>query len=125
MNKLLSAAALAVSLSLAGCASSGVQVSQDLMSSFEKGVTTKSEVIAALGKPNTSMQQADGTSAMIYSYSEYKTRPETFIPFVGAFIGGADSKVKTVMFQFDDEDKLINYSATNSEYGTNLGSPSN
>ncbi|MCI2809392.1 hypothetical protein [Eoetvoesiella caeni] len=106
---------------LVGCASSGVRVTDDQVSKFTKGQTTKTEVIAALGQPTTTMRQSDGTVTVVYNYVESSARPETYIPFVGAFIGGADSRSNMATLRFDANDTLIDYSTAQSQYGTGLG----
>ena len=44
---------------------------------------------------------------MAYTFAETKIRPETFIPYVGAFVGGADTKATSVAFRFDDRGILV------------------
>ena len=112
---------LLLSVALAGCASTGVNVSEDQVSQVTKGETTRSEVVSALGNPTTVMRQADGTTMVIYNYVEARARPESYIPFVGAFIGGADSRSSMVTLRFDEDDRLIDYITATSQYGTGLG----
>ncbi|WP_298016678.1 hypothetical protein [uncultured Castellaniella sp.] len=114
-------AALAAALALAGCASSGVKVSDDQLSQFHEGQTTKQEVIAALGQPTTTMRNMDGTTTLMYSYVESRARPSTFIPIVGAFVGGADTRSNMVMMMFDHQDILSRYTSSSSQTGTSTG----
>ena len=97
MNKLLSAAALAVALTLSGCASTGVQVTDDQIAQFKEGQTTKQQVIATLGQPTTTMRNSDGTTMLMYTYAEARTRASTFIPIVGMFTGGVDTRSNNVV----------------------------
>lgn len=64
---------------------------------------------------------ADGTSMVIYSHYEAKVRPETFIPLVGAFVGGSDATSNTATLRFDASDKLIDTSSSSSTFGTGMG----
>jgi outer membrane protein assembly factor BamE (lipoprotein component of BamABCDE complex) len=60
-------AALAVALALSACASTGTNVTEQQAAQFTPGVTTKAEVIAALGQPNGMATNTDGTSALATS----------------------------------------------------------
>lgn len=114
-------AVFSAALILAGCAASGVKVTDDQLSQFKEGQTTKQEVIAALGQPTTSMRNADGTTLLMYTYSEARTRGSTFIPIVGAFVGGVDTRSNNVMLTFDKQDVLQNSSSSSNQYGTATG----
>lgn len=104
-----------------GCVSVGTQVKLDQLSGFTKGITTYSDVVARLGTPNTVSTKSNGTRSATYTYVHSQARPETYIPFIGGFIGGADSKVNTAEFTFDKEDKLLEYSLSESNYGSGMG----
>src|SRR5437016_9473897 len=79
-------------IALSGCMATGVQVDQKTVAQFHKGKTTIGEVEAALGAPSSSTITSDGKQMIMYSYVQVQARPETFISYVGAFVGGADSK---------------------------------
>ncbi|MFU1907699.1 hypothetical protein ACLRAJ_17150 [Bordetella avium] len=114
-------AALFVTAALAGCVSSGVRVKDEQLSAFVPGQMTTQEVIASLGQPTTQMRNADGTSMLMYSYVEAKARPASYIPFLGAFVGGADSSSNMVQLHFDAAGKLVQHSSSQSNYGTGTG----
>jgi hypothetical protein len=117
--------AMACAVSLCGCMASGVQVDQKAVSKFEKGKTTISEVEVALGAPTNSTISSDGTQTIMYNYMQMQVRPETFIPYVGAFVGGADTKNSFAMFTFDDRGVLIRYTASSGQMGVGEGLESN
>ena len=106
---------------VAGCAASGVKVTDDQLSQFHEGQSTKQQVIAALGQPTMTMRNADGTTMVMYTYSEARTRASTFIPIVGAFAGGVDSRASTAVLTFDQDGVLKNTSSSSSQYGTATG----
>jgi outer membrane protein assembly factor BamE (lipoprotein component of BamABCDE complex) len=106
---------------LSACASSGHKVNPTAISQFENGKTTYEQVIAALGAPTTDVIASDGKRTFIYSYAEYKTRPETFIPYIGAFVGGSDVASSAVIFKFAANGTLVDYSSANSQRGIGLG----
>lgn len=117
MKKLVFALAIAV----AGCAATGVQVTDEQMSEFTPGETIKAEVVEKLGQPTSQTRLSDGTTVLTYTYAEYRTRPETFIPYVGMFVGGGDTRSNHVTLTFDSNDVLADYSSSSSELGTATG----
>jgi outer membrane protein assembly factor BamE (lipoprotein component of BamABCDE complex) len=116
--------ALASAIALSGCMASGVQVDQKAVAKFEKGKTTIAEVEGTLGAPTNSTISSEGTQTIMYNYVQMQMRPETFIPYVGAFVGGADTKNSFAMFNFDDRGVLVNYTSSSGQMGmgTNLES---
>jgi len=114
-------AAITLGALLVGCAAGGVKVTEGHLSSFKAGETTKAAVIASIGTPTMQMRLPDGSSMVVYSYYEAKVRPETFIPIVGALVGGSDSTSNTATLRFDATDKLINTSSTSSAIGIGMG----
>lgn len=114
-------AVVLAALFLSACAATGVKVTDDQLSQFHEGQTTKQEVIAALGQPTTTMRNADGTTMVMYTYSEARTRASTFIPIVGAFAGGVDSRASTAVLTFDQNGVLKSTSTSESQYGTATG----
>lgn len=121
MKTIATAFAMACALALTACASSGVKVTEDQTSAFEKGTTTRQEVIAKLGKPTMQTSMGDGTKLLHYTYAAATVRPSTFIPLVGAFVGGADSHSSVVAMRFNAQDQLIDITSTESNMGTGTG----
>lgn len=110
---------------VAGCTTtSGVRVQQSQLAGFQKGVTTDTEVISALGAPAMSSVTSDGNRVLVYSFAEYKIRGSTFIPVVGLFSGGSDLHANSAVFTFGSDRKLISYTASESNFssGTAPGS---
>ena len=121
MNSFFRASILVLALAVGGCASTGVRVTDDQVAQFKEGQTTQQEVIAALGQPTTTMRNSDGTTMIMYTYAEARTRASTFIPIVGIFAGGVDSRSSNVMLTFDQDGILKSTSSSASEYGTTSG----
>jgi len=116
-------AALAAAI-LVGCATSGAKVTEQQIAQLKVGETTWSDMVALLGQPTSSTVTSQGTRMATYSYAQVTTRPETFIPFVGVFVGGADIKSNGVSLMFGKDGKLKNYSASASTMGTGMGAAS-
>jgi outer membrane protein assembly factor BamE (lipoprotein component of BamABCDE complex) len=105
--------------SLSACMSMGKKVDQETVSKFETGKTTYAQVVQQLGKPTQSTINSDGTRMAIYTYMQSQANAANFIPFVGAFMGGAQSENTTVTLNFDKNSVLTSY--TSSEGGTSVG----
>jgi outer membrane protein assembly factor BamE (lipoprotein component of BamABCDE complex) len=116
------AATLLAALALAGCVSSGTQVTEEQAGQFQKGITTEQEVIAKLGTPNATTRQSDGSAVIVYTYVRARPNAVDFVPIVGLLAGGATAQANTVTFTFDSSGVLKSYSATasNSEVHTGI-----
>jgi S1-C subfamily serine protease len=105
---------------LAGCVSSGTKVDQAQVSKFVAGQTTYDQIVAALGQPNAVAVAADGRRAATYSYVHSQARPESFIPLVGAFVGGADATAQSVTFVFDQAGVLQSGASSQGQTSTSM-----
>ena len=107
-------------LILAGCAASGTQVSEQAATQFKEGETRESEIIAKLGQP-TSVSLINGKRMLGYAGTQVKVKGATFIPIVGGFIGGADSKFTVATYQIDSDGVLEKIMYTSAGSGTRMG----
>ena len=105
----------------AGCMSAGVKVDQAKLSEFKKGKTTYSDVIGTLGEPTQTMITDNGDKNIYYSYISSQPRPESFIPYIGFAVGGADMETSQVAMTFDRRDILRSYTTTNGGMGAGTG----
>jgi hypothetical protein len=112
---------LGASLLLGACAAAGTQVTSRDVAHFKPGMASEQDVEDALGAPNISTSDARGHT-ICYQYMEMAVRPETFIPLVGAFAGGADSRTTTTCLRFDPRGILRDTwsSATQTGAGTGI-----
>ncbi len=106
---------------LAGCASAGTQVDQSKVAAFERGKTTYAQVIAQLGMPNANSVAADGSRVIVYTYTQVRTRPQSFIPIIGAFVAKADADSNVYSFTFDQRGVLVSYSTNNTAVTAGTG----
>jgi outer membrane protein assembly factor BamE (lipoprotein component of BamABCDE complex) len=104
-----------------GCMATGTQVKEEQLAQFKKGKSTVQDVTDKLGAPNTVVTNSDGTKQACYSYMQAVARPESYIPFVGGLVGGADTKVNTVCLLFNDNGILKSYTSSASQMGTGMG----
>lgn len=112
---------VAVVLLLAGCASAGVKVDPAKLAAFQQGKTTYPEVIAALGPPSAEAMVSTGERIVTYAHVETSVRAETFIPYIGPFVGGADSRSSTVSLQFNRDGLLEKYTTSAGQTGVGMG----
>jgi outer membrane protein assembly factor BamE (lipoprotein component of BamABCDE complex) len=122
VSSIIAGAVLAV---LAGCSySGGVQIKDEQLSGIEVGKTTYQEVISKFGMPTQRTVDISGNKQIYYAYSQVQTRPETFIPLVGVFVGGANMQNGLVAFYFDKNDLLTNLQTSEGAMGAGAGTQS-
>ncbi len=104
-------------LILSACQSTRIEPNMSMMDHFEEGKTTYQEVVGVMGKPNAVTMGSSGLKTIVYSKINTEVDPATFIPFVGAFVGGASSEMKMITFVFENDVlKKMNYMESSSEY---------
>jgi len=109
------------SLALAGCVSTGTRVTVAQANQFKEGVTTRAEVVAALGQPDSQSRLADGATAITYVHISAHATAATFIPYVGLLAGGAKGTTDTASFTFGPDGKLVQFSNTQSKQDVRTG----
>jgi hypothetical protein len=112
---------LSVCLCCTACVAAGTQVRENQLSQFHKGRSTEADVEAALGAPNQNMLLPDGSRMICYTYVRSTSRPENFIPYVGAFVGGMDTHSNSTCFQFADNGLLKGYTCNSTQSGAGYG----
>jgi len=117
-------ALLMVAALTAGCVATGTQVREDQLAKLEKGKTRIQEIVSSFGQPSTNTLHSDGSRTVVYMYVEAQARPETFIPFIGGLVGGADSRSNMVTLKFDRDGILLDYSSSTTAMGTGYGASS-
>lgn len=105
---------------LVGCMSAGVEVMPEQMATFRRGATTLQEVTAALGPASVQTTLDDGSMLLVYTYVTSRPHPESYLPFIGSLIGGADTRSSATVFLFDTRGVLKSANTTTSNVGTGL-----
>ncbi|EAM7986459.1 hypothetical protein GCR96_02220 [Salmonella enterica] len=108
MNKFITSTFFISALLISGCSTSGNQhlkneTSQSLQSKIIKNKTTKSEIITALGEPETKTTLDSGNEEWTYSMDNNQFDATTFIPVVGLLTGGSQTQAKTLEIEFKGE----------------------
>lgn len=118
MNLLKTTAPIIIcALVLVGCASSGKQFDTRKVNEIQKGKTTEADLFAMFGQPMARGQTGSGFKTFTWVYSEARTKGETFIPFAGPFIGGVDTRTKTLMVTVGTDGTVNDYNFSGSEFG--------
>jgi outer membrane protein assembly factor BamE (lipoprotein component of BamABCDE complex) len=108
--KTLFAAVLLVAM--AGCSSVGTPISKEKVARIRIGVTTEVDLIRMFGIPSTKTLDSNGNVVASWVYSEASTKPETFVPLAGPFIGGVNTRLQQLTV-------LINKKGTVQRYTLN------
>lgn len=102
-----------VFLALAGCSSVGNQslkneTQESVKSKIVKGKTTKGDVLASFGEPD-SRSLIDGEEQWSYTMYNSQSKATSFIPVIGLLAGGADTQSSslTIMFKGEKVDSYV------------------
>jgi outer membrane protein assembly factor BamE (lipoprotein component of BamABCDE complex) len=106
---------------LASCSTTGTKVDKNQLNTFLAGKTTYEEVVQQLGQPTQVVEKSTGERTAMYSYVNVQARPQSFIPVVGIFAGGADAKSSTAIINFNRNNLFQDFTIMNGELGTSHG----
>jgi outer membrane protein assembly factor BamE (lipoprotein component of BamABCDE complex) len=106
---------------LGGCATIGTEIDPAKISAFEKGKTTRAEVEAAIGSPSSVTTLADGNVVAGYMFIHSRTRAATFIPIIGAFAGGSDTRSQIFSIKYDSAGIFQNSTSSIAQSGIGMG----
>ena len=110
-----------LSFLLQSCGGSyGKKVNEADVLKIEPGKTTKEQVVQYLGQPASKTTTSNGCEIWTYIHGSTKVRPETYIPIVGAFAGGADTASESFIVNFSQDGKVKDYQRTNTTTGASL-----
>ena len=112
--------AVCTALLLAACSSAGTDVTQAQTDGFVKGQTTKAQVIAQLGPPQTDTTFGD-VDRVSYLHMKMSVNGATFIPIVGLFAGGGKSNTHNVTFTFTRQGLLQEIDTADTAINTSVG----
>lgn len=126
MNRFMISVFFISAFLISDCSTSGNQhlkkeTAQSLQSKIIKNKTTKSEIITALGEPETKTTLDSGNEEWTYSMDNNQFDATTFIPVVGLLTGGSQTQAKTLEIEFKGETvSKWTFSENNSKMKTGL-----
>lgn len=117
---------LVVAVLLAGCASAGnekvrTETMESLGSKVTKGTTTKDQVKQLYGEPTHVSLTDGGSEVWTYEYAHVTPKAANFVPIVNFFAAGNDVSKNEVVFIFDKDSVMQNYTVHASETETRIG----
>ena len=92
-----------------GCSSVGTPISKEKVSRIQIGVTTEVDLIRMFGIPSTKTLDSNGNVLASWVYSEANTKPETFVPVAGPFIGGIDTRLQQLTVFINKKGRVQRY----------------
>lgn len=110
-----------MALIISACATTGREISDAQIAELRKGETNRGQAAQILGNPIRTTRQSTGREIWIYSFSHVQARPESFVPIVGAFAGGADSRSSSLVLIFNEAGILQDYTSSRSATGSGTG----
>lgn len=119
------ALAVALTVTLTGCASSGNQklkseTETSVQSKIHEGKTTKVEVKTLFGSPDAVSYTDGGNEIWKYSFAKVKVNGTSFIPFYGLFHNGTNGTKKELTILFKDN-TVQKYTMAESAINTKSG----
>lgn len=119
------ALAVALSVAITGCASSGNQqlkkeTETSVQAKIQEGKTTKAEVKTFFGSPDAVSYTDGGNEIWKYSFAKVKVNGTSFIPFYGLFHNGTNGTKKELTILFKDN-TVQKYTMAESAINTKSG----
>jgi hypothetical protein len=103
------------SIILFGCASAGTNFDSRKVTEIQKGRTTEADLVGMFGEPKARGIKTGGVKTLSWVYVQSQVKGETFIPFAGAWLGGTDTKTKTLTVSLDDKGTVSDYEYSGSD----------
>jgi hypothetical protein len=114
--------AWALVAALAGCASTGQNVTVEQMQGIEVGKSTRADVEAKLGKPTFMRTTPDGYSMLSYVFVDPDIRPASFRFINEGPTAGVDATSRSAGFFFDTKGVLFDVLGSERRFGTSIES---
>ena len=95
-----------------GCVSMGRDFDASRVSEIKEGQTTEAELISMFGNPNNRATGTGQATQLTWMYTHHRTKPGTYVPVVGTFIGGADTEQRMLTVNLDSEGVVTSYSVS-------------
>ena len=106
---------LLLGAALCGCASVGRKIDQSKVEQIQRGVSTREDVRKLIGSLDSMTKDSDRREIWTYFYSSATSKPESFIPIVGAFAGGVNMRTQHTMIFFGEDGKVERYTSSTGE----------
>jgi outer membrane protein assembly factor BamE (lipoprotein component of BamABCDE complex) len=98
---------------IVGCSSVGTPIPEDKVNQIRIGVTTEPDLLLLFGTPSTKTLDVSGNIVETWVYSSASTKPETFVPLAGPFIGGYSTRVQQLTVLIDRKGRVAKWTLNN------------
>lgn len=112
MTKLFAVFALAILF--VGCASVGTEMNVAQMQQIEKGVTTRSDLVAQFGAPMSIGLDAEGRATAMWYANQVRSSARNFIPVYGMLRQEMNMDMQQLVVIFDDADVVESFTFNDS-----------
>jgi hypothetical protein len=92
-----------------------------LSSNVVKGRTAQAQIRQLYGDPIKTSFTDSGNEIWEYEFSRLQAKPENYVPYVNLIQSGAEGDKKTLVFFFDRNKVVQNYTLSNSKVDINRG----
>jgi outer membrane protein assembly factor BamE (lipoprotein component of BamABCDE complex) len=106
--------AAVLAFAIVGCSSVGTPIAQDKVKQIRLGLTTEPDLLLLFGNPSTKTLDPSGAMVLTWVYSSASTKPETFVPIAGPFIGGYSTKVQQLTVLINRKGRVERWTMNNS-----------
>lgn len=106
---------------VSGCVSAGRPIDQNAASKIKEGISNKDEVVRLMGQPYQVVRRSGGITEFTYVFVQASPKASSFIPIVGAFVGGANVSQQTLVVAFDDSNVVKSVTSTASAGDSGYG----
>ena len=90
----------------------GRKLDTDAVNRIQNGKTTRQQVLAAIGSPDQVTRDGNGNVTYMYMYMRTEATPESFIPYIGCFVGGTKTQNQTVIVTFGPNEIVTSIQST-------------
>ena len=104
--------AIILAIVIAGCSSVGTPISQDKVNQIRVGITTEADS-SAVRHAIDEDPRSSGAIVLTWVYSSANTKPETFVPLAGPFIGGYQHPCPTANILVDRKGRVERWTMNN------------
>jgi hypothetical protein len=115
-------AALVLAAGLAGCTTTGHNVTADQVKDLQIGKTTRADVEAKLGKATFERVMPDGLQMLVYVFVDPDIRPASFAFINEGPTAGVDGLSRSAGFFFDEKGTLFDLRGSERQFGTGIDS---
>ena len=106
--------ALICVVAIFGCSSVGTPIPKDKIAQIRIGVSTEPDLILLFGTPSTKTLDPSGSILLTWVYSSATTKPETFVPLAGPFIGGYSTELQQLTVLINRKGRVEKWTMNNS-----------